>query len=137
MLDHSVSLAELLSQRGLVLRADLLRPWSRWITPVIEPRRFDTRFFAAALPAGQRTRDVGGEASEVAWIAPADALAAGGRRELALMPPTFVSLTELADCGELATVLSGPRQVVPIIPEVQLREGAVWLTVPGAAERSS
>jgi 8-oxo-dGTP pyrophosphatase MutT (NUDIX family) len=131
LLDHSVSLAELLARRGLVVRADLLRPWSRWITPVMEPRRFDTRFFAAALPAGQRTRDVGGEASAVAWIAPGDALAAGRRGELALMPPTMVSLTELAACGSLHGVLTGPRDVAPVIPEIQLREGAVWLTVPG------
>jgi 8-oxo-dGTP pyrophosphatase MutT (NUDIX family) len=134
LLDHSVSLAELLARRGLVLRADLLRPWSRWITPVIEPRRFDTRFFAAAMPARQRTRDVGGEASAVAWIAPAEAIAAGRRRELSLFPPTMVTLTELAACGDLDTVLAGPREVAPIIPEVQLREGAVWLTIPGVRE---
>jgi len=134
LLNRSVSLAELLGRRGLVLRADLLRPWSRWITPVIEPRRFDARFFAAALPAGQRTRDVGGEASAVAWISPAEALAAGRRGELALWPPTMVSLTELAACGGLDTALTGPREVAPIIPEVQLREGAVWLTVPGIRE---
>ncbi len=134
LLDRSISLAELLGRRRLVLRTDLLRAWSRWITPVIEPRRFDTRFFAAALPAGQRTRDVGGEASAVAWIAPADALAAGRRGELALMPPTMVSLTELGACGNLETALTGPRTVAPIIPEVQLREGAVWLTVPGIRE---
>ena len=92
LLDRSISLAELLGRRRLVLRADLLRPWARWITPVVEPRRFDTRFFAAALPAGQRTRDVGGEASEVAWLAPAEALAAGNRREILLFPPTAVTL---------------------------------------------
>jgi 8-oxo-dGTP pyrophosphatase MutT (NUDIX family) len=134
LLDHSVSLAELLARRGLVLRADLLRPWSRWITPVIEPRRFDTRFFAAALPAGQRTRDVGGEAAEVAWLQPGDALATGKRGEIRLFPPTAVTLSELAECGDLDTVLTGPRQVAPIIPAVQLREGAVWLTVPGLSE---
>jgi 8-oxo-dGTP pyrophosphatase MutT (NUDIX family) len=131
LLDRSVSLAELLGRRGLVLRADLLRPWSRWITPVVEPRRFDTRFFAAALPAGQRTRDVGGEASQVAWVRPAAALQAGKRGEIRLFPPTAVTLSELADCETLDTALAGPRHVAPIIPEVQLREGAVWLTVPG------
>ena len=131
LLDRSVSLAELLARRNLVLRADLLRPWSRWITPIIEPRRYDTRFFAAALPAGQRTRDVGGEASEVAWVAPERALQAGERGEIRLFPPTAVTLSELAACGDLATVLAGPREVAPIIPEIQLREGAVWLTVPG------
>jgi 8-oxo-dGTP pyrophosphatase MutT (NUDIX family) len=131
LLDRSVSLAELLARRGLVLRADLLRPWSQWITPVIEPRRFDTRFFAAELPAGQRTRDVGGEASEVAWVRPADALSAGQRGEIRLFPPTAVTLSELAGCGDLTTALTGPRVVAPIIPDVQLREGAIWLTVPG------
>jgi 8-oxo-dGTP pyrophosphatase MutT (NUDIX family) len=131
LLDRSVSLAGLLGRRGLVLRADLLRPWSRWITPVVEPRRFDTRFFAAALPAGQRTRDVSGEASEVAWVRPAEALQAGKRSEIRLFPPTAVTLSELADCGAVDIALAGPRQVAPIIPEVQLREGAVWLTVPG------
>jgi 8-oxo-dGTP pyrophosphatase MutT (NUDIX family) len=134
LLDRSVSLAELLARRGLVLRSDLLRPWARWITPVVEPRRFDTRFFAAALPLGQRTRDVGGEAAEVAWVRPADALAANRRGEIRLFPPTAVSLSELAECGDLDTVLTGPRHVAPIIPEVHEREGAVWLTVPGLTE---
>jgi 8-oxo-dGTP pyrophosphatase MutT (NUDIX family) len=134
LLDRSVSLAELLARRGLVLRSDLLRPWARWITPVVEPRRFDTRFFAAALPVGQRTRDVGGEAAEVAWVRPADALAASRRGEIRLFPPTAVTLSELADCGELNTALTGPRRVAPIIPEVHEREGAVWLTVPGLTE---
>jgi 8-oxo-dGTP pyrophosphatase MutT (NUDIX family) len=134
LLDRSVSLAELLARRHLVLRADLLRPWSRWITPVVEPRRFDARFFAAALPAGQRTRDVGGEASAVTWIEPAAALAAGRRGEITLWPPTAVSLTELAACADVNAALTGPRHVAPIIPEVQLREGAVWLTVPGISQ---
>jgi 8-oxo-dGTP pyrophosphatase MutT (NUDIX family) len=134
LLDRSVSLAGLLGRRNLVLRADLLRPWSRWITPVVEPRRFDTRFFAAALPAGQRTRDVGGEASEVAWVRPAKALQDWERGDIRLFPPTAVTLSELAACGDVETVLTGPRQVAPIIPEIQLREGAVWLTVPGISE---
>jgi 8-oxo-dGTP pyrophosphatase MutT (NUDIX family) len=134
LLDKSISLAELLGQRHLVLRADLLRPWSRWITPIVEPRRFDTRFFAAALPAGQRTRDVGGEASEVAWVTPQKALQDWERGEIRLFPPTAVTLKELAACGDVETVLAGPRQVAPLIPEIQMREGAVWLTVPGLSE---
>ena len=116
LLDRSVSLAELLGRRSLVLRADLLRPWSRWITPVVEPRRFDTRFFAAALPAGQRTRDVGGEASEVAWVTPAKALQDWERGEIRLFPPTAVTLSELAACGDVDTALAGPRAGRPDHP---------------------
>jgi 8-oxo-dGTP pyrophosphatase MutT (NUDIX family) len=134
LLDRSVSLAELLTRRHLVLRSDLLRPWSRWLTPVVEPRRFDTRFFAAALPEGQRTRDVGGEASAVFWTSPAEALAAGRRREMQLLPPTAVTLAELAACGDLDGALSRPPDVQVRMPEVQQHDGSTWLTVPGVSE---
>ena len=133
LLDRSLSLAELLARRGLVLRSDLLRPWSRWITPVIEERRFDARFFAAALPPQQRTRDVGGEAAEVAWVGPADAIAMGRRREILLWPPTAVTLAELAACGDVAAALR-PRTIRPVMPEASVTEGAAWLTIPADLE---
>jgi 8-oxo-dGTP pyrophosphatase MutT (NUDIX family) len=133
LLDRSLSLAEMLARRGLVLRSDLLRPWSRWITPVIEERRFDARFFAAALPSQQRTRDVGGEAAAVAWVRPGDAIAMGRRREIVLWPPTAVTLAELAACPDVAAALA-PRQVRPVLPEASVAEGAAWLTLPAELE---
>ena len=66
----TLTLAALLSGRGLVLRADRLVPWARWITPEGEPRRFDARFFAAALPAGQEAVGHEAEADHVAWLRP-------------------------------------------------------------------
>jgi 8-oxo-dGTP pyrophosphatase MutT (NUDIX family) len=133
LIDRSLSLAEMLARRGLVLRSDLLRPWSRWITPVIEERRFDARFFAAALPDQQRARDVSGEASEVAWVRPHDAIAMGRRREIVLWPPTAVTLAELAACPDVAAALA-PRQVRPVLPEASVAEGAAWLTLPAELE---
>ncbi|MFP5347016.1 MAG: NUDIX hydrolase [Actinomycetes bacterium] len=68
LLSRDVALSELLTRRGLVLRADLLRPWAHWVTPEFESCRYDTRFFLAALPRGQKARHVeGGEASESGW----------------------------------------------------------------------
>ena len=134
LLDRSLSLAELLARRHLVLRSDLLRSWSRWITPVIEPRRYDTRFFAAALPAGQRTRDVGGEAAAVYWTGPREALETGRRGEIALLPPTAVTLAELAACGDLDGALARVPDPGARRPEVLRRDGAAWLTVPGVTE---
>jgi 8-oxo-dGTP pyrophosphatase MutT (NUDIX family) len=122
LLDRTLSLAGLLERRGLVLRADLLRPWAHWITPEVEPRRFDTRFFVAALPVGQRTRDVGGEADLVAWVRPADALAAAERGELGMLPPTAFTLSELATFATVAEVLAtgDARDVRPVLPKVVL-----------------
>ncbi len=133
LLDRSLSLAEMLARRGLVLRSDLLRPWARWVTPVIEERRFDARFFAAALPEQQRTRDVGGEAAEVTWVSPAGAIAQGRARQIVLWPPTAVTLAELATCPDMAAALS-PRQIRPVLPEASMAEGAVWLTLPAELE---
>ena len=134
LLDRSVSLAELLARRNLILRSDLLRPWSRWITPAVEPRRFDTRFFAAALPPGQRTRDVGGEASAVEWISPAAALDAGRAGRIQLWLPTAMTLAELAEHSRADEVLAADREVTPILPELIVADGETWLKVPGDRE---
>ncbi|MGE5292214.1 MAG: NUDIX hydrolase [Micromonosporaceae bacterium] len=134
LIDRSLSLAEMLQKRRLVLRADLLTPWSRWITPVIEGRRFDTRFFAAALPPGQRTRDVSGEADKVAWLSPSAAIAAARQGEIALMPPTAVSLAELSRYGSAEAALAAGGDMAPRQPGVALVDGAPWLTIPGGLE---
>src|SRR5256885_16690579 len=117
----------LLRPSGLVLRSGLRRPWASWITPVTEERRYVTRFFAAALPVGQRARDVSGEADNAAWIEPADALAAARGREIFLLPPTAVTLGELGACGHLsAAPTARPRLPAPI-PQGFGADGAVWL----------
>jgi 8-oxo-dGTP pyrophosphatase MutT (NUDIX family) len=134
LLARSVSLAGLLRRRGLVLRSDLLRPWSQWITPVTEERRYDTRFFAAALPVGQRARDVSGEADDAAWVEPGAALTAARRREIFLLPPTAVTLGEVAACGHLSAALTARRPITALTPEVTVTDGAVWLTVPAGLD---
>jgi hypothetical protein len=126
LIDRSLSFAALCERRGLVLRGDLLRAWAHWITPEIEPRRFDTRFFVAALPAGQRTRDVGGEADLVQWLAPRDALDRQARGEIALMPPTMTTLEELSAYATVDEVLAAAdtRAIQTIAPRVVLDDAA-------------
>ena len=133
LLDRSLSLAELLRRRGLLLRTDLLRAWAHWVTPEFEPRRYDTRFFVAAMPAGQRTRDVGGESDRVTWIRPADALHAHARGDLAMLPPTIVTLAELAAYPSISAVLEAgtQRDVRPVLPKIVLGDDAeVRLLLP-------
>lgn len=122
LLDRSLALSQLLERRGLVLRSDLLRAWSRWCTPAFEPRRYDTWFFVARLPQGQLARDVGGEADHAAWVPVRAAVEGHERGDVALMPPTVVTLEELAACPDVDTVLGADRTVQQVMP---------WLATTG------
>ena len=127
------SLAELLSRRGLALRADLLRPWAHWVTPEGESRRYDTRFLVAALPAGQFTRDVTSEADVVEWVRPVDAIAQATAGERTMMPPTIVTCEQIAAYGSVAEVLAAAdRREIPTVRPVLSRDGGEVLTgLPG------
>lgn len=127
------SLSQVLTRRGLLVCADLLRPWAHWITPESEPRRYDTRFFVAALPPGQATRDVGGEADQVRWMRPGAAVAAQRRGELPMLPPTAVTLDELAsyDSVDAALAAADQRAITPILPRIFAVGGSVRVALPG------
>jgi 8-oxo-dGTP pyrophosphatase MutT (NUDIX family) len=125
-----VTFPELLSRRGLVIRADLLTPWARWITPEAEPRRFDAYFFAAALPAGQRAIGDNAESDRIAWLRPAAAITAARAGAMLLLPPTAATLNEFAGGGGVAEILASRRAIVPIEPRFVVENGEAWLLVP-------
>ena len=128
--DGSVTFAELLASHGLVLRTDLLTPWARWITPAAEPRRFDARFFAAALPAGQQVRAHAAEAEKIAWLRPGDALDAARKGEMSLLPPTATIIGEFAAATGVADIVGREKTVTPIQPVLVSEDGQAWLDVP-------
>lgn len=130
LLDRSLPLAEFLDRRGLVLRADLLRPWTHWITPAIEPKRYDTRFFVAAMPYGQRARDVSSESDHATWLRPADAVEAAGKGEMFVLPPTLVTLSELTAYEKVSDVLAAERAITPYEPKAEIIDGDPYLVLP-------
>lgn len=130
LVDGALPFAELLRDHGLALRGDLLRPWARWLTPRVQRRRYDARFFTAVLPAGQRPRDVGGEADRAVWLEPAEAVRAWERGELSMLPPTIATLKELAGFGTVAEVMAARRDIVPIEPEIRTTGGRAHAVLP-------
>ena len=131
LIDRSIGFAEMLAGRGLLPRTDLLAPWSRWVTPEFEPRRYDTYFFVAVLPAGQRTRDVGGEAALTRWATPAALF----DESLPMLPPTRSTLRQIGDHHTIAAVLDAAEArdaATPVQPRVEFTEdGNGTLIVPG------
>jgi 8-oxo-dGTP pyrophosphatase MutT (NUDIX family) len=126
LLDRSHSLAEVLIAHDLVLRSDLLAYRAHWITPVFEPRRYDTRFFAAAVPVGQSADDRSTEADVADWVAAADVLEAARRGEAMMLPPTVVCVEEIAAAPSAAAFIAEQPRVAAVTPVLtQTADGPV------------
>jgi 8-oxo-dGTP pyrophosphatase MutT (NUDIX family) len=132
---HEVSLTEVLVDRGLHVRSDLLAPWAHWITPEFEPRRFDTRFFVAVLPDGQTVGDRAGEADAADWHLLSDVVAGARAGRLAMMPPTLHVCRQLEGLA-LAEPLRTPwnRRIPTVAPQVVEVGGRPFLDTPSAEE---
>ncbi len=115
-----ITLLELLHRENIRLDFRLLAPYSHWITPAIETRRFDTRFFLARIPPGQRPLHDSRELTASAWFSPEAALAGQDRGEITLMPPTLKTLEELSLFPSTADLFqAAARKEMPVImPEV-------------------
>jgi len=128
----SAEFPDVLARRGLAIDPDLLPLWSHWITPEVEERRYDVRFFVAAVPEGQPVRDVSGEADHCVWVNPAQALADYGEGRMAMLPPTVSTLTDLVDLSDLSDLAARARArtVLPLMPRTRMNgEEMVWEVV--------
>jgi 8-oxo-dGTP pyrophosphatase MutT (NUDIX family) len=128
-----VPFGELLRANGLSVDADAVRPWSRWVTPVGEVRRYDTRFFVAALPESAEAQDVTNESSEASWVPVAAAVEQAQRGERKVLPPTMMTLASLLPYRTAAEVLaaSESRSLDAVRPEVKLgADGSVSVALP-------
>jgi 8-oxo-dGTP pyrophosphatase MutT (NUDIX family) len=123
--DGTLSFADFLRRENLVLRADLLRPWANWVTPEAErTRRYDTYFFVAALPAGQRADGENTESDRAGWATPEAAIADFAAGRTFLLPPTWTQLDSLIG-HTVADVLAVERQIVAVQPDLALK-GDNW-----------
>ena len=129
---RELSMTDFLDRRGLVLRTDLLGAWAGWLTPVFEPRRYRTWFFAASLPEGQVTRDVSSESSSVTWLPVMEAVAQAEAGDLFMMPPTYLTCLDVGQYAAPADVLAEAhsRSVEMFTPSVVEAEGEFVLSMP-------
>lgn len=114
-----------------------MRLWSHWLTPEIEPRRYDTWFFVARLPAGQTAVADGNEASRGGWFRPDAATRAAAAGELPLAPPTLRTLLELLPYQSVEQALTVSRRTPPICPRFLHDEETLYVLLPGDPEHPS
>jgi 8-oxo-dGTP pyrophosphatase MutT (NUDIX family) len=131
----------LLDVQGLCLNVQALHPWVRWITPrmpSVTNRRFDTRFFMAAMPAHQTAAHDNVEATDSAWLQPREALGQYWSQAIEMAPPQIMSLAYLARHDSVAGVLAdlGTRAPVTILPEPHDQDGQRVICYPGDPRHS-
>jgi 8-oxo-dGTP pyrophosphatase MutT (NUDIX family) len=114
------AIRETTEETGVVLTEVDLHPWAHWITPEIEPRRYDTWFFVAAIPDDLEAVDISGETERAEWSTPQQALAAERSGLIRLMPPTMSILIELADLGSVEAVINyaKDRRIEKVLPKL-------------------
>ncbi len=93
---------------GLTLALDEIAYHTRWVTPAIRPKRWDTRFFFAIAPQGQESAHDEIELVEQLWLTPAEALARGD--DLKLLNPTKTTLSMMARFASAAEVMAHVRE---------------------------
>jgi 8-oxo-dGTP pyrophosphatase MutT (NUDIX family) len=114
----AAAVREVEEECGVRLTVADLRGRAHWVTPEFEPRRYDTWILAAGMPAGQEARGTTTESDHSAWVRPGDLLARHAAGEVRMLPPTVVSLEQLAGFGSAEAFLADRpvvRRVVPVL----------------------
>jgi 8-oxo-dGTP pyrophosphatase MutT (NUDIX family) len=134
----ATALRTFLTERALKLDLRALAPLSRWITPKVESRRFDARFFVARAPEGQQGAHDMTETMASFWDTPSNILARFDRSEIQLAPPTHRTLQILAECTHVDAALARARasSLAPICPELVQQADTMALVLPGDPEHS-
>jgi 8-oxo-dGTP pyrophosphatase MutT (NUDIX family) len=113
---------DLISHANLRLACDLLAPFARWIGPRIAPKRFDTAFFLALVPASQNAGQTSRETVHAEWLRPSEILQSTplGTNERYLMFPTRSNLERLAQFSSLAEIMAHVEtvRIEPVMPEL-------------------
>lgn len=127
LLARQVSFAQLLQQRGMTLRTDLLQAQDHWVTPEFEPKRYDTWFFAALMPDGQDADDQTTESDISRWVRPADLLADLESGDAVMLPPTELQLERIRRAPDAQAMVRLRPPLMTVMPVAEMGPEGVRL----------
>jgi 8-oxo-dGTP pyrophosphatase MutT (NUDIX family) len=131
--DAATTLRAVIERERLRLALDALVLFAHWVTPPIDSRQFDTRFFMTRIPPHQTPAHDDTETTHSLWARPADAIARAERDEIVLPPPTWSTLRELEPFESVKEALAWARRrtVIRRMPKAIERDGHRMLLLPG------
>jgi 8-oxo-dGTP pyrophosphatase MutT (NUDIX family) len=131
LMEHRITFEEVLDQLACRLDGAAVEYMAHWITPEVEPRRYDTRFFAAHVPPGARVAVDPREMTDAVWITPTAALKRHHDGSLPMVFPTIRTLEDLAGFPSVDAVLADlrTRRIPAILPRLVVTPTGVGLEV--------
>jgi 8-oxo-dGTP pyrophosphatase MutT (NUDIX family) len=132
----SIGFDMVLESEGLVPAPDLLVRFAHWITPVNQPKRYDTQFFVAAAPREHLAVHDGTEAVDSTWITPQRALSEAEAGRYRLVFATAKNLEKLGRSSTVKEAMDTARtsSVVTVQPRgTRLEGGKRLLRIPPEA----
>ena len=132
LLEGRMELSQSLDRLGCRLQAGAIRYLAHWITPLVQPRRYDTRFFAARVGAHVEALVHPREMTDAVWLTPAEALRRRLEGSLPMVFPTIRTLRQLATYASAAEALADleQREVPAITPRLVLTPTGVAMRAP-------
>ena len=133
LLSGQTTFADIIDREHLQLSVDELAYFAHWVTPEIEIRRFDTRFFIARAPEGQTPIHDAGETTHSEWVEPTEAIERCRAGLISLPPPTWTTLQMLAKFDSIDAVFNWARRkpIPRVQPRFEKRGGQTLLFYPG------
>ena len=131
-----VGFRDFVEKSGVRLRLASLVNLAHWITPITEPRRFDTHFYVALAPTNQVAVADGREIVGIEWVSPAGAAHAARRGESPILFPTLMNLDRLAESAgsEAAIAAARARPTFTVQPVVETAaDGSRVIVIPAEA----
>jgi 8-oxo-dGTP pyrophosphatase MutT (NUDIX family) len=131
--EGKTTLRAVIEREGLRLALDSLVLFAHWVTPPIDSRQFDTRFFMTRVPADQTPAHDDTETTHSLWARPVDAIGQALAKEIVLPPPTWSTLREIEPFESVKDALAWARArtVVRRMPKAIEQDGRRMLLLPG------
>jgi hypothetical protein len=131
--DAQTTLRAVIERERARLALDALVAFAHWVTPPVDTRQFDTRFFMARVPPHQTPAHDDTETTHSLWVRPAEAIARSVQDEIVLPPPTWSTLRELEPFESVEDALAWARRrtVVRRMPKAIEQDGHRVLLLPG------
>jgi len=133
-------LIEVCHDEGLRIDAGNIHYFSRWITPLGAPRRYDTRFFVAAAPPHQEPLHDDSEVVASRWFTPAEALRQHDSGEITMIFPTvrtLIAIDRFDSADDVLQHAAGLAQIDPVLPLIRESDAGMRLMLPGDPEHPS